>query len=302
MKKTFFYIAMSAVFVLSFVFVACNRNTKEVQPNSPSSKQNVRNDKNNSLSSWRTLVNPNPNNPYNYVGILHNEGLDNAISRKNEWLTRGANRGVINYAQLKQIVSEFSANKAIEYGTDPQNYGTLVSYANELIEDVNNTHNLPYTTFDEFHTPVQQYANLNINENVKNYMLFFENITGTFSEISLAITTQENAIIADNKLSVDDKNLCLASCAVFRYSLSYWQAVVENPDNSWNEIIPTNSVQSIAGADLGGAITGGIRGAIKGAACALVFGPGGSVLTCGYGMVNGAIWSSCAAAGLSWFW
>lgn len=63
MKKGLFSIALSAIFVLSFVFLACNRGTKEIQPNSTASEQVVRRDKSGSQD------------PYAIYGQMHNAGL-----------------------------------------------------------------------------------------------------------------------------------------------------------------------------------------------------------------------------------
>jgi hypothetical protein len=61
MKRIFLSIALSAVLMFSFVFLACNRSTKEITPTT--TEQSVRKEKS------------TPTDPYAVYGEMHNAGL-----------------------------------------------------------------------------------------------------------------------------------------------------------------------------------------------------------------------------------
>jgi hypothetical protein len=100
MKKTFLSIAMSAILVFSFVFVACNRNSKEIQPENTTSKQNVRGNKNQSLQ--------NNNHPiYQTIGSLHNDALHHLVINFD---TNYQIDTVAGYAGLFNVIRDSSYN------------------------------------------------------------------------------------------------------------------------------------------------------------------------------------------------
>ena len=117
------------------------------------------------------------------------------------------------------------------------------------------------------------------------------------SAISDIIAIEEDIITND----FDDKNICLITASVLRNSYTYWYNELNDTDSDWDNY-SSLSWGDIGKADAGGALVGGITGAVGAVTSgALVFGPGGVVLVAAGGAVVGSLKASAAAGAVGAF-
>lgn len=257
-------------------------------------------------------------NPFNYVGLLHNEGLD----------------FIIRYDLAKFAKSEGGQKeKPVSYRSESLNWPLIdtltVAYFVDIVQssatpssDVptlkQNCHQFLTTNLAYYHqcetescfTDLQQaLAGSSLSTEARNKIIGLANAVDSdgdnLTNALNIITTHENEIMGSN-LSTYEKDILLIGCSVYRSSLQYWHEVYINGQTPWyinynGGILPRRDwwafTKRVARADAGGALGGAIRGVYTGVASgALVFGPGGVVATAVGGAVIGGISASAGTA------
>lgn len=136
MKKTFFSIAMSAVFALSFIFVACNNSKTEVLP---TTSQKVRKDKTTKALTAENLANDPAFVAYANLIKGNLQTFANGHYQLSE-AQRNTNMARLSYLSS---FSELSGSEAEEYvslmHTSPSDFQNFTSSLRSLIESLRST-------------------------------------------------------------------------------------------------------------------------------------------------------------------
>ena len=214
------------------------------------------------------------NNPYDWVGKLHNEGLDYALENKAEIDTTSYSS--IN-ADVEFLVTSFIINKISEDSVENFNeidLRTNIDEFFEIIEEIDIRDSLSSTQLTFIY---------NAKNNIDSSNVW------TLDNVLDGIVHVEDAILNSN-LSDQEKCMPLIYCAILRNSAIYWQD--ENNYDDW-DVDPSMHWGIIAAEDAVGALHGGITGGISSfTSGALMFGPGGAVLSVMGGAVVGALQAS----------
>ena len=228
-------------------------------------------------------------NPYDFVGEYHNEGLLYVLqSLKTEIQVETRSiQTLLLEEEIQRLTESYCErnileNKGIQYPFDVEKYTILNSFT------LSNTR----TISQDCSNKVQYYLN-KLLKCIKN-----PRDIKSLDEFNQMISRYEQEILQSN-LTEEEEAIILVSYAVGRYSLKFWLDV---SDKSTSPVIKTRSesfsdwwsakvtpaVAAIVEADILGAIAGATEGAIAGAT-------GGTAVVPGPGTVTGAV--SGAVAG-----
>lgn len=231
-----------------------------------------------------TIYNPdpvvfNPNNPVDYIGQMHNSAVE-FLGKKTGW--QGVPVDTLVYwtdVYIKQLddQNDYSAH----YKTNKDFLGGFVTSTESKQTDILNT------------TVLSRYEALYVKRLLAT--LGDESATNKASVIA-NIKSLEAEIIADTRLTQDQREGLLADASVSRYSLDFWSTmVVINPSlmPSGTDMSALKVSQNIAKADVKGGVAGGYKGGIAGG---ILTGPAGIIPGILGGIVTGAIIGSAIAA------
>lgn len=264
MKKSIFSIG-STLCLASILFFSCKKET-----NSPASTPTSQTKQVKGMSVMALLYSPeNVNNPYDYVGQIHNKALeqmagnrDNQIAFKRSWLSYTGtmlSENGFSQSDFTEIMTNDLANK--ELGNfDPFKMTELTS--SQL--DTWSNANAISLNLKNFYTNINDYISIMGKDG--NYQAF------KASMIKLEATT--------TNFSDQDKVMALSSAAIARYSFSYWLS----NNNTGGISMPMGWGK----ADFGGACGGAVRASVVG-----FF--GGPV---GWGAWAGAVLGGAAASSI----
>jgi hypothetical protein len=233
-------------------------------------------------TTYITIV-TNPNNPYDYVGNLHNQGVDAVFNSVNTTST-------ISYQSVVYITNSYLASKG--YDTTQVNNG--LTTAEQLgyfsILDTSYANNPSLLTSKLLNDG-------RISVSAKNYLdeltTLINNTLGTdnsgspstYSTFANAAVAIENQFANDNSLSSMDLEVLQQAFSVARYSAGYWG----------NYILAQNSWQAVDGSKSNGKITTNATLHISKAASAPPFNWGNVAKGDTFGLVGGAIGGAVAA-------
>lgn len=264
----------------------------------PRNKSNIESTNKKCLNKTNVLEDPsNLNNPYDYIGYLHNKGIDYMFSHSIEFYNPVSN--AINKNNFKESFSNYYANYAGNfldsiYNTS-NNVDSLKSASLKFFTDEINFSSLMASISDSL-SPSQL--------NYYNSVLTTINNFSDFSTFKTQVVSIESSIINSN-LSTNEKLVLLMGTSVARYSAHYWSSTsLEEIRSNLNDLdFPSIAIVDILKSDFQGAIAGGFYGLMKGLnSGALVFGPGGVVLTAVGGAVVGSIVGSFGDLLWELFW
>lgn len=220
-------------------------------------------------------------NPYDYIGVIHNQGM----TKLRDSLLANSSLNLDSY------VSKFIGNK-IDLNAQP----LLLNNINSVISKVKakNTFNaMKVKSNDSLDVVIK---NSNLTEYQKAYMDSVLSILDGDVNIKESILKLESNVLGSNK-SEKEKEPILCVISVTKYSIDFWTENLNNSQQAKMFKAPSScaklSASTAAKADAGGAITGALASIYSGASTTgLVFGPGGYVLTTAGAAVSGALWSS----------
>lgn len=231
----------------------------------------------------------NPDNPYDHIGSLHNQGLDYVIEQVSsgnqiQWSPESTmllvTQHVLDFTAAAQEVESASPYVDMELIAtqfdQPDNFKQLM---NEMM------------------TQTQKFYYAQISERMED--LTESPATGKATAKLEQFRALETEIF--DQMPEDEARPLLIGAAVARYSWFYWsQEILFTDQSRWEgEIggISPGALRPIASADVDGAIAGAIGGAIAGS----LAGGAGVVPGAAAGSVGGALGSSAVAAFRSLF-
>ncbi len=222
-------------------------------------------------------------NPYDFVGKYHNEGLLYVLEglKKSNVETRGV-QVQPSIEEIQRLASQFyQENKLVAKG---------VHYCIDTI-------NYPITkTLTAI--PQTRTINENYSDKIEYYLsLFLENLRSPKGINSLEEFNQRIGILEEevcqSRLTEEEKAIILVAYAVGKYSLKFWLDVSDTKTlpvlktrsesfSDWWAHNVTPAIKAVVESDFAGAAAGALDGAISGAT-------GGTVLAPGPGTVTGAV-------------
>lgn len=205
-------------------------------------------------------------NPFDFVGELHNQGLDYI------------------YGNLATKSSSASEDEILEL---------VDNYCNEVYSEDNRfTINLPNTKADntEYDSAEEE---VTISAEVSNYIAKIMDVASTddYEYIKEQFSAfEEDIILNKTEIYTDyETNLLLCSLAIGKYSNEYWKDYNISTKSAAGEIV---------GADVAGALAGIYKNIVPIALCAALGGPGCGLAAAGRAALGPALGAS-AAAGIS---
>ncbi len=234
-------------------FFSCSKNEKEVAPLSPGHYSSPL-----SAAPYTACPNvANADNPYDQVGVIHNDGLDYALMHQAEWpCDRGA---------MTQKAIELTTNFCCEngYGQPGDCYaatsglvtGTVNTYQSNSIDDI---------------------INANGSNALKNYTHSLMDEINSYTDSTqidslLTSIKQLEGQVTASTLNADEKRTFLESASVARYSACYWFQETQKQASVWGHC-PGNPIPAgkynwtkllvVVCADVAGYIVGNVPGGI----------------------------------------
>lgn len=249
-------------------------------------------------------------NPYDYIGKIHNEGVLDLMESDEIEEFKAVKRlrsSVDNdYAEqisdfIKKESREFVVNKFKEI--DPKASISITDKTMSMLNLVST--NKVSTRSEAIATELESSIYVQKADEIINQITTESEAQSLFDKFSVL----EEQVYLDRTLSEEDRNLLLMSFAVYKNSFQCWDEFVsENYDEFLlsTEGVETRSARAnrfyrfigkLAKADAVGAIIGGATAFLDGSieVGALTFGPGGIVATVAGHAVWGAIGSSVGA-------
>ena len=216
---------------------------------------------------------PNPQNPYDQIGKLHNDGLA-SVGNSIQWAKTNTSPETIFSETGKFLDSQnMTRDFASSYQRAKGSFDAVLQKRQTTSTDDMTAGLSPKAT-----SYIKQATDAITNSSVPNPKI----IAATFIRI-------ESDVMSDASLSKDEQSAVLASLAVGRYSADYWtNFTTQNAGmitNSGNSTLLNSKVKDVVKADLKGALAGAISGAIKGA----LAGPAAEAGAVGVGAASGAI-------------
>jgi len=205
-------------------------------------------------------------NPFDFVGELHNQGLD-------------------------AIYGNLIETKASSVSEDE-----IIKLANAFCDDVFSKDerfsvNIPYTKSGDY--DYDETDEVTISEEVSNYIDVIMSVASTedydFIKEQFSVFEEDIILTKTSVYSVYEANLLLCSLAIGKYSNEYW--------NEYN-VATKSAAGELVGADLGGAIVGIKRHALEILLCGVIGGVGSGLAAAGKAALGPALGAS-ALAGLA---
>lgn len=209
-------------------------------------------------SNYITVM-TNPNNPYDYIGLKHNNGCDVLLGEVNA-----------NSPTLYSDILHYTKLYLNSQSYDTTIFNNWYSYAVS-----NGYYNLPDTFYTNHPDSLTNkfYRDGLISTTGKNYMnsinSVIDNTIGDndpsstlYNSAASQLITIENNISNDNSLTSVEKQGLLSMSSVARYSGAYWGNYILNSGTS--RLFKKGWLKSFLHADIGGAIAGAISGLFTG--------------------------------------
>ena len=258
------------ILLLSIALIACESDSSY----SLNGIENSTDDSNLALKHPTGFSVENPSNPYDFVGQIHNEIL-------NEYIFN---------VEIKDTTIVGIKNSAKEIALNNENFLEILgdddfvdmddNFISAGIADYQNNFS---NVIDSLSTGESGKTRL---RELLNYVMNFE---GTYYEYYDGLFYFEDEILADNKLNVEEKEMILAATSTARYSFDFWFEFIKLDAGGfdYDEVINPTSKNSkgigiliIVGCDVLGAaggliFGGGVPGAVAiGSTASLI---GGSI-------------------------
>ncbi len=175
----------------------------------------------------------NPNNPYDNVGIMHNNGLDFVAKNMNLNLNSNKSAESLNLKVFSVVVkfmqqsrpSYQPCNDVIDFALKFRKNGNHLKNINRLVENLFTKRSIS-------------------NEGMEKFTEFFDAINNNYDAIQLnnICIKYENKIVNNINLSKSEKEVILSSISVFKYSNFYWYHQFSNRSSAWYRLRPYDSL------------------------------------------------------------
>ncbi len=289
MKKIF--LAISAIAILA---IACNKmtNVQAIGPDYKKVNSKVNELFNTEFKQKRDQLSlENSNNDYDFVGKLHNIGLESFVNNYTQ-INGLVNNNEMSFRTLINSNTLYlGQNSSInQFNTSVVNNNSLLTYLKNLGSsnssfvtafDVINFH--PTNDFKDFYLEMLNAVdgiNRNDESSFSRYLGLVKNI-----EDDIIVSTLQN----------DEKDILLATASVARFSAGYW--FYNTSLNIWNSGNLNNPpYKAIIKWDIAGGAGGAAAGAIVGGTVTIPVGGIGSLPGWVAGAITGAVGGSVSEA------
>jgi len=212
-------------------------------------------------------------NPYQEVGILHNEGLDYVIKNLNP-------KEPVTIEKIVELTAKY-----LQTVKNSSNKSDLALYYEFVATTINGLNQIPFQEFLR-------------EEKISKEGVYFindiQNISPDFDfPTTLKVLTNIESNILTSEMTEQEKQFPLICVSVAKSSVEYWIKQINDPKSAWIPFVgDPKAFRWPWRSDANGAVAGGIGGAIGG-----VLGGIGGVLIGGLlGAIGGAIGTSVADA------
>jgi hypothetical protein len=215
----------------------------------------------------------NPNNPFDYVGALHNQGLDYFINNYQNYpaLIKVKNgKKEFSLHEMWKIVGDFGRDNNIQ---GLRQLTLNPHFRNAMNNELKN--GMP---------SIQSH----LSSNAYNYYLQIRNSIKLSSELGNSSSPVcqsrlgycvdasrqiEEVIMNDNIISAEEKVLLLSTASIARHSFAYWTMVWGDANDTWWNFTngyketpdgPSQTAKDDVDGLIGGAVTGGLLGGAAG--------------------------------------
>lgn len=257
MKNIVLGVSATALVIVALLFWACDKNQQVVNVEEPTIEGSK-------------LINPsNPNNPYDYVGELHNKGLRillDEFPKSKEFKVREC----IPFA--RQTFDKILAESNIVMSKSTVNLEDNEEFMNSLeflMDDMKNNFENFINSLDFDTNTVVEVQNL-----FSEIFVMSKNEEVTFSDIFDKIVGFETKVL-DNTIAIqsNEREAVLGGTSTLRHSLSFWLEELDMNElyinEEFNDLFllygKTWPLFVIGGCDALGAVIGGIFGGGVGA-------------------------------------
>jgi len=254
----------------------------------------------NESKTIKTLSNPNPENPLEIVGVLHNEALASFMNeittefQNGEWdnIEYGSEEYIEQFSQTsfnalinrsfetdlsQSKIKHIYKNMNLNEWSEIELYGILSQTKNTLAKSKSTSKDKEFTT-DLLNDIFEVLENSNSDDEA-------------LINLELVISKNENLILSQEW--AENETYALGAIAVAKHSLIFWKDFDFTSIEIQTNGKPEKSI--IVGADIAGYVVGGVVGGVSGSFA----GPAGTVVGVLGGKVGGAwIASSAASAGI----
>jgi len=236
----------------------------------------------------------NPNNPFDYVGALHNQGLDYFINNYQNYpaLIKVKNgKKEFSLHEMWKIVGNFGRDNNIQ---GLRQLTLNPHFRNAMNNDIlNNFPNLETRMSTVAYNYLQQILNAMPNTLTPTCFTIPSRIDSAITMCVVSSKNIENNILNDTNLNAEEKVSLLCAASVARHSYTYWVSVWGDMNDKWWEIMGDGAnnqydARETANPDVGGAIWG----AISYTGGTLVTGSSWSAEGCGWSALSGAVGAS----------
>lgn len=215
---------VSAIAGTTFFF-SCSKNEKEITSLSPGNT-------NSPLSVALYTPCPsvsNPDNPYDNIGVAHNDGLEYALAHRNEW--------PCNPAAMQQKAFSLAADFSCINGWAPPAANCPTATANTIANAFNAYQAIGINGIinDMGSQELQTYTH-RLMDKISSY-----NDSTQIDSLLTSIKQIESEVNA-SLLNASEKQTFLGSASVARYSACYWFQERQNPTSTWWGHCPNNPI------------------------------------------------------------
>lgn len=233
----------------------------------------------------------NSKNKYDYIGVMHNKGLDSFINNYKNIYGLESNKKMSfttlinsNTLYLGQDISINQFNASLIKNNSLLTYLKSIGSSNSTFISAFDAINIkPSNEYNEYYIQMLNAVD-GINEkdeaSLKTYIELMKNVENT---------------IQVSTLQTNEKDMLLAISSVARYSSSYWFYKTSN--SNWNpNNVPHTSCKTIIKWDIAGGAGGAASGAIIGGTVTIPAGGIGAVPGWVAGAITGAVGGSVTEA------
>ncbi len=218
MKKIMTAIA-ATIIASTCIFFACSKEENETVKNERNEKCMVQNEA----------------NPYDFVGKLHNEGLDYIFSKHgnidlsdeqiHSSLVDFSNERFVNFEMISpdDFFEEISDNKSLAFK------GLTTDYNSSLFDD-----ELLNSIINEYYQTLRKILNQEeaiSPESFSKMIIDLENKILETDKYTIPASQED-----EDEYETNDYDAVLVSLAIARYSFSYWYEIAFNEDNPFNKM------------------------------------------------------------------
>ena len=256
MKKIFLIV----ISIATLIFIGCSLDDSS-RNNSITFNNNVKSSK----------VLSNNNNPYDYIGVKHNEGMDFILQKL---IQLENNNTIISIDSLNIFISKQINSFCLENVYSFNLFDQKDFFKTEQINLVFNNLLIGIDIIDTL-------ATLNeLNLIQKNYISSISSIfrnSDTISSIECSLISMNIDLSNNDLLTEDEKIIIYGATSVGIYSLKYWETYIELwystlgsllSNNDFDIEVSYDEILGIGGDDvsgmIGGAVAGGIIGGLPG--------------------------------------